>query len=51
MSKTSPSETERVGIEAETSGEHQYADAGEVHDLELKACPFENQLCTTSYIA
>ena len=37
--------------EAETtSGGYQYADAGGAHDLELKACPFEYQLCTTSYI-
>jgi hypothetical protein len=37
--------------EAETtSGGYQYADAGEAHGLELKACPFEYQLITTIYI-
>jgi hypothetical protein len=40
-----------INQEAETMlGGYQYADAGEAHGLELKACPFENQLFTTSYI-
>ena len=27
------------------SAKYQYVDAGEAHDPELKACPFEYQLC------
>ena len=38
-----------INQEAETtSGGYQHVDAGEAHDLELKACPFEYQLITTS---
>lgn len=40
-----------INQEAErTSGGYQRADAAEAHGLELKACPFEYQLFTASYI-
>jgi hypothetical protein len=40
-----------INQEAETmSGGYQFADAGEAHALALKACPFEYQLFTISYI-
>lgn len=40
-----------INQEAETtSGGYQRADVGEAHGLELKACPFEYQLFTASYV-
>ena len=40
-----------INQEAETtSGGYRHVDVGEEHGLDLKACPFENQLFTISYI-